>query len=243
MNEKIFFFHNPKAGGSSLTHLMRSRIPAENCCPLIENDAVQHDALSGDYSGCRGYQVYAGHYGYDIFSAVNDGHCCITNFRHPALRLISLYNFFRYTVNLPDEDLYSERFFAVLFAKTVDFRAFMLTDDPRVEVYVRNAHYRQLTNSCWSLELKDSLADACRLICDMPWYYICEYPELSLHWMRRVFRWEQATLPWENVGGDRGGRALRLSDIGSDIIDLIRAKNELDIEIYRYAVDHFLRVA
>src|ERR1700730_11586263 len=103
MSDKIFFFHNPKAGGTSLIRLLASRFPPEKHCPLIENTKVEHDGLSGDYGRFRGYDLYAGHYGRDIFSAVNDGHAWTTNFRHPVTRLISLYNFFRFIVNLPEE--------------------------------------------------------------------------------------------------------------------------------------------
>ena len=36
--EKIFFFHNPKAGGSSLRKVFEAHFPAERRCPIIEND-------------------------------------------------------------------------------------------------------------------------------------------------------------------------------------------------------------
>jgi hypothetical protein len=96
MIDKIFFFHNLKAGGTSLRFIIESRFQAEKRCPLIELNKVDHDDLCGDYARFRGYDLYAGHYGQDIFAAVNDDHSCITNFRHPATRLISLYNFFRF---------------------------------------------------------------------------------------------------------------------------------------------------
>ena len=195
MSDKIFFFHNPKAGGSSLKRIFESRFPAEKRCPLIENEKVQHEGLRGDYVRFRGFDLYAGHYGHDIFVVVNDGHSCVTNFRHPVDRLISLYNFFRFYVNLSDEELRTERFYAVLAAKSLSFERFVCADDPHVEVYVRNAHFRQLANSCWSLETVKGFKDVCRLIDGMPWYYVCEYPELSVRWMRRVFDWEMDQIP------------------------------------------------
>ena len=240
MIDKIFFFHNLKAGGTSLRHIIESRFQAEKQCPLIELNKVDHDVLSGDYGRFRGYDLYAGHYGQDIFAAVNDDHSCITNFRHPATRLISLYNFFRFKVNYPDEELHTDRYYAVLLAKTVSFESFVSADDPRVDIYVRNAHFRQLTNSCWSLETTKEIDDVFRLIDRMPWYYVCEYPDLSLHWMRRVFDWDVDQMPMENVTGRQGGRATSLSTLDYYTYMIIHKKNELDVSIYRYAVDRFL---
>jgi hypothetical protein len=134
MIDKIFFFHNLKAGGTSLRFIIESRFQAEKRCPLIELNKVDHDDLCGDYARFRGYDLYAGHYGQDIFAAVNDDHSCITNFRHPATRLISLYNFFRFKVNLSDEELRTERYYSVLLAKSVSFERFVSADDPRVDV-------------------------------------------------------------------------------------------------------------
>jgi hypothetical protein len=240
MNGKIFFFHNLKAGGTSLRLIIESRFEAEKTCPLIELNKVDHDDLRGNYARFRGYDLYAGHYGQDIFAAVNDNHSCITNFRHPATRLISLYNFFRFKVKLSDEELRTERYYAVWLAKAVSFESFVSADDPRVDVYVRNSHFRQLTGSCWSLESSNHANGVFRFIDRMPWYYVCEYPDLSLLWMRRAFSWDVDQMPRENVTGRRGGRATSLSTLDDRTHRIIRSKNELDFALYRYAVDRFL---
>jgi len=240
MINKIFFFHNLKAGGSSLRLIIESRFQEEKRCPLIELNKVDHDYLCGDYGRYRGYDLYAGHYGQDIFATVNDDHCCITNFRHPASRVISLYNFFRFKVNLPDEELHTERYYAVLLAKSVSFESFVSADDPRVDVYIRNSHFRQLTHSCWSLEATSKVDRVLRFIDRMPWYYVCEYPDLSLLWMRRVFNWDVDQVPRENVTGDGGGLATSLSTLDDRTHRIIRLKNNPDFALYRYAVDRFL---
>jgi hypothetical protein len=240
MSGKIFFFHNPKAGGTSLISLLASRFPPEKHCPLIENTKVEHDGLSGDYARFRGYDLYAGHYGRDIFAAVNDGHAWITNFRHPATRLISLYNFFRYTVNLPEEELRTDRFYAVRFAKSENFGKFVSSDDPRVEVYVRNWHFRQLADSCWSLEITNRFDEVHRFIDAMPCYFVCEYPEASVCWMRRALNWDLGGPPQENVTGGHGGLALSLSRLDDLTYSIICKNNDLDFAIYQYAVARLL---
>jgi hypothetical protein len=163
MTEKIFFFHNPKAGGYSLRKVFESHFPTETQCPIIENDKVGHEQLSGEYARFRGYDYY----GRDIFEAVNDGHWCVTNFRNPLARLISLYNYFRFDVKSSDEELRTERFHAVAFAKSVSFEEFVSSGDPHIDVYVRNAHFRQLANSCWALETTKEFDDVCRFVDEM----------------------------------------------------------------------------
>jgi hypothetical protein len=240
MTGKIFFFHNPKAGGSSLRRVFESHFCRDKQCPIIENDKVGHERLRGEYAPFRGYDYYAGHYGHDIFHAVNNGHRCVTNFRNPLARLISLYNFFRFNVKLSEEELGTERFCAVAFAKSVSFAEFVSSDDPNVEVYVRNAHFRQLANSCWALETTKEFGDVCQFVDEMPWYYICEYPEMSLAWFRRAFHWKLGQLPRENVTRAESDQAADLATLDHQIHKVILAKNDLDFALYRYAVGGFV---
>ena len=220
--------------------MLENRFPAQRRSPIIENNKIEHDKLGGNYTPFRGYDLYAGHYGYDIFAAVNDGHACITNFRHPATRLISLYNFFRFNVILPDQELRTEQYYAVRLAKSVSFEEFVFADDPRVEVYLRNWHFRQLSYSCWSLEITKQFEDVRRFVEEMPWYYVCEYPELCVRWLRRELKWDANLFPRENVTGDKEGQRVSLCTLDDHRYDMIRKKNDLDFTLYHYAVDRLL---
>jgi Sulfotransferase family len=236
MTGKIFFFHNPKAGGVSLRRVFESHFRPEKQCPIIENDKVGHERWRGEYAHFRGYDYYAGHYGRDIFEAVNEGHRCVTNFRHPLARLISLYNFFRFTVKLSEKELGTEQFRAVAFAKSVSFEEFVSSSDPNVDVYVRNAHFRQLAHSCWALETSKEFDDVCRFVDEMPWYYVCEYPALSIEWLRRAFDWDVGHIPRENLTRAQTDQAANLATLDDRIREVIHAKNDLDFTLYRYAV-------
>jgi hypothetical protein len=240
VTDKIFFFHNPKAAGYSLRKMFETYFRTEKQCPTIENDKVGHERLRGAYANFRGYDYYAGHYGHDIFEAVNEGHWCITNFRNPLTRLISLYNFFRFNVKLSEEELRTERFRAVAFAKSVSFDEFVSSSDPHVDVYVRNAHFRQLANSCWALETTKKIDDVYRFVDEMPWYYVCEYPEMSIAWLRRAFDWNLDHLPRENVTRIQSDQAADLATLDDRIQKVILAKNDLDFALYRYAVGRLL---
>lgn len=240
MIDKIFFFHNPKAGGYSLRRVFETHFRTEKQCPMIENDKVGHERLRGEYAQFRGYDYYAGHYGHDIFEAVNDGHSCVTNFRNPISRLISLYNYFKFNVNLSEEELRTERFRAVAFAKSVSFAEFVSSNDPNVDVYVRNAHFRQLANSCWSPATTKELDDVYWFVDEMPWYYVCEYPEMSIAWLRRAFGWNPGHIPRENVTRAQSDQAANLATLGHRIQKVILGKNDLDFALYRFAVRRFV---
>jgi hypothetical protein len=169
MTKRISFFHNPKAGGTSIRRAIEEHYPNIKQSALIENDIGDHAKLAGDYSGFRGYEFYAGHYGRDVFEAVNDGHICITNFRHPVTRLLSLYNYFRHVVRLDARQLLHDRFHAVAAARAVSFKDFLEDDDPRVTVYTCNQHFRQLTGSPWSVSDCNDLESAIRFVDQMSW--------------------------------------------------------------------------
>jgi hypothetical protein len=201
---------------------------------------VDHDELHGDYARFQGYDLYAGHYGRDIFSVVNNGHRSVTNFRHPATRLLSLYNYFRFNVKLSDKELRTDRYYAVRLAKCDDFKSFVSTDDPRVKVYVRNSHFRQLANSCWSLKTAKKLRDVCQFVDSMAWYYICELPEISVFWFLRVFNCTLDEMPRSNLTGNHGGQATTLATLDDSTCRAIYRENELDFALYRHAVERLL---
>lgn len=228
---KVFFFHCPKAGGTSIRSALAAAIPQELISPIIENDAVGH-ASQSDYRSFRGYHLYAGHYGRDIFDAVKDGHLAITNFRHPVARIVSLYNFFRDQVALDPAQLAEERYTAVRFAKEHDFRAFVACDDPRVTVYTRNQHARQLTQSPWENDAS-RLARARRAVLGMACYYVCEYPDLSTMWLRDALG--LAAIGSENRTTLHGG-SIDVATLDREVVEKICRDNADDLDLYLLAV-------
>ena len=222
---KVFFFHCPKAGGTSLRKALERDTPQNLISPIIENDSAGHKAQS-NYDGFRGYHLYMGPYGKDIFDQVNDGHVTITNFRHPASRIVSLYNFFRDQVTMSPEMLNEETYYAVKFAKENDFQAFITSDDLKLTVYTRNQHVRQLTRSPWENGPGD-LDQAQRLVRDMPCYYVCEYPDLSALWLRE--RLGLKDLPYENKTNETD-QSIRVAGLDPGTIEEICRINSEDLQ-------------
>lgn len=232
MNQ-LFFLHNPKAAGSSLIELLSALYPPARVCPLIENNKADHDQNRGDYSRFKGFDLYVGHYGADIFRAVRDAHVPITSFRHPADRLFSLFRFWR-DLNLPLTELAVDRNEPVALARAQSFTEFALSDHPALRVHNENYHFRQLSNSGWDLGITRSMADVVAFIDTMPWFLVVEHMDLSMRWAKDVFGWDPSSMPMTNARPHANSKEIaELESIREEIVK----RNALDYELYLRATD------
>lgn len=237
MVEQLFFFHNPKAGGTSVVDALSRLFADERRCPRIENDATEHALRAGRYESFRGYDFYAGHYGADIYQAVGGRMPAATNFRWPVDRVVSVYRYFRHVVEISDEQARDPRFRAVSLAKRLSLDDFVTCDDPAVVLHTYDHHFRQLTGSGWSPVYGQDMASARALIDRMAWFYVCEHPYESLDWADAVF-------------GGRIGRVERLNvtqaeDTAEAVLSRrayrqLLAQNQKDMAIYQYALGRLL---
>jgi hypothetical protein len=236
----LFFFHNPKAGGSSLRVILTSMYGQDRSCPVDPEDPHLRKATADGFKAMRGFDLYMGHYGYDMYRAIDSGHAAITNFRHPAARLASLYNYFRFAVHPTPEELASSTFTAVRTAKSSSFEDFALSDDPRVAMYTCDHHFRQLANSPWSMATARSERDVSELIAAMPWFYVCEFPDASYLWARSALGWRLDKVRRDNITGAEGGESATILGMSDLLYARIMARNARDLAIYRLAVDRLI---
>lgn len=210
--------------------------------PLVENTEPSFRRNGGDYSAFRGYRYYGGHYGSNVFDAVNAGHDCITNLREPDSRLLSLYNYFRVDVEIPEDPSLYETFHAVRFAQNVDFHTFVASEDPLVEVYTRNHHARQLSGSAWDVASIGDLSQAIALIDRMRWYYVCEEPALSWRWAQEAFGGLLPPIPRDNVTSRAKGGREAVASMSDETRRVILEKNRLDEALYAHALQRLHEV-
>jgi len=235
-DRRLFFFHNPKAGGTAVGHALEAMFAPELRCPLIENTERDHERHAGNYLPFRGYRYYGGHYGRDIFRAVDAGHAAVTNFRDPVARLRSLYTYYRCVVKLPQDANLLDDLYPVAFAQSHDFDKFIATADPRIEIHTRNYHVRQLTGSAWSPGSIGDLDQALAFVDLMPWYYVCELPGLSQIWGQHVFGDGFAPIARVNVTGVATGHPAATTR------RLIEDKNALDRALHAFATRKLRRL-
>ncbi|WP_341987487.1 hypothetical protein [Azorhizobium sp. AG788] len=236
IESRLFYFHNPKAGGTSVRHAIEALFSDGDIAPLVENTEPGFRRNGGDYSAFRGYRYYGGHYGSNIFDAVNDGHDCVTNLRKSDSRLLSLYNYFMVDVEIPDDPSLYEQFHAVRFAQTVDFHTFVASEDPLVEVYTRNHLVRQLSGSAWDVRSTGDLSQAAAMIDRMRWFYVCEEPALSWRWAQDAFGGLLPPIARDNVTSRAKGGRVAVTSMSDETRAVILAKNTLDTALYDYAL-------
>jgi hypothetical protein len=235
----IFFFHNPKAGGTSLRHLLERPFRAQQICPDIEDGPIVHETVAGQFAALDGYKLYRGHYGRDIYACVSsraETLLTASNFRHPVSRIVSLYNYFRNMVQVDEQTLCEPRYAAVQLAKRLDFARFIASEDPIVQLYIENFHYRQLTHSGWRPAISGDLDEACDFIDHMAWCYVCEFPDLSLRWAREAFGLEVQGMPIYNRTAAKD-QTITALDVDRRTYRAICDRNGLDLAIYRHAID------
>jgi hypothetical protein len=236
----LFFFHNPKAGGSSLKLILASMYAPDRICPIDETDPFQRRAAAEGYRAMQGFDLYVGHFGHDLYRAVETGHAPITNFRHPATRLVSLYNYFRFVVQVAPEYLEGPDLAAIRLAKSASFEDFVLCDDPQVAMYTCDHHFRQLANSSWSMASTRSEREVADLIAAMPWFYVCELPDASYLWARWALGWRLDRVERANVTMVEQDAPASILAMPDALVRKIAARNPRDMAIYRMAVGRLI---
>jgi len=234
---KLFFFHNPKAGGTSVVDALNRLFPEERRCPRIENDATEHAERAGRYEAFRGHDFYAGHYGYDIYRAVDPQIPAATNFRWPVDRVVSVYRYFRHVVALTGDQARDPRFRAVSLAKRLSLDDFVTCDDPAVVLHTYDHHYRQLTGSGWSPLYEQDVAAAQALIERMVWFYVCEHPFESMAWADSAFEGRVASVQRLNVTRAEDTAEVML---GAKAYSQLVSQNQKDVALYQYALGRLL---
>ena len=231
---KIFFLHNPKAGGASIRLLLHRASKGGTMAPLFMNAPEDYRSNRTALTNLRGYDLYFGHYGYEVFQVVNDGHALVTNFRDPVRRIYSLYRYWRHNVldtvlhQLMDQDA-----FVVRLAKQKSFSEFIRVNDGNLLCYISNFHFRQIHRTGWLNYpcTKNAELMVRRRIRTMPWFYISETPEASMSLFRLAFPdVEDIDIPFQNASlGDQ--KAIDAKDV-----DHLISLNQLDYGIYGYAI-------
>lgn len=235
-----FFFHNPKAGGTALREALSRYFAPREIAPCVDLTPEVYGPPEESVL-TPGHRLYMGHYGYDLYRTVAEDHMLVTNFRHPAGRVLSLYNYFRQSV--PDGPAMQSRpeYFAVRLARVASFDDFVASEDPRVITYTSNHHFRQLASSGWSLSVNRTFDDVCQLIDDMAWYYVCEYPVLSMRWARAALKAPDFAIGSANVTPAAPEVTADLLGISQETFSRILQINDLDLGIYAHGLARFFQ--
>ena len=182
----------------------------------------------------KGFDVYFGHCGYDIYQNVRDGHSLVTNFRDPIQRIHSIYRYWRFNVSSDALGrLHPDDAQVVRLAQVMPFGEFIRSDNRDVDLYISDFHFRQLYRSGWVKTKKSRWAKwiVKRRIRAMPWFYIAETPQASATLLGNLFPDKpDLSIPVENRS--RG----TVEPVSEADAKHIIGMNLLDYYIYGYAL-------
>ena len=230
---KIFFLHNPKAGGSTIRKLISDSSPGRKICPNFSNSPNSDDYRDDNIDYYSTFDLFFGHWGYNIISKIDNNGIIISNFREPANRIYSLYRYWKYNVNLNDlNDLNENDYMCVKFSKIYNFSDFIRLDNKELNLYIKNFHSRQLYCCGWeNLDLNDHALDVIKYrIKKMPWFWMTENPEYSMLLFRKAFpQFQHASLGHENVSSGPYAKILDKD------LNYLKSLNYWDYQVYAYA--------
>jgi hypothetical protein len=235
-DDKLYFLHIQKTAGTALMeHIQLFFARAE----IVS----WHSELQNTIDDLYAYRLYIGHAGYKFLDKFhNIKPLWMTLLRHPVDRVISHYYFL---LQLYNQDIENNR-------PTTQLRK-LVTDSSNLHDFITNSriHFHnvqvsylyqhgqggfQNTEQDMPPNVLDIVKD--RLINECAFLGITDRYDDSIALLHYTFGWRPYLMKRQkrvNVTKDRP----KINEVDSKIIDLIIEQNQLDIELYNFAVDLF----
>jgi hypothetical protein len=222
-SERYLFVHVPKTGGTSLLHVFRSILGPQAVSPAI---GAHFDEI--DVPAIAAYRMIVGHFRFDQIRHF-PGRRLLTFLRDPVDMVLSKYYFYRASDEIHHPDI------ALCHRHTLE----ELLERGGMETrFLRNCYVRQFAATAPAIDIPggaDLKLAAERLAsCD----FVGLLAELAdaMDLMSYTFAWPPVNaVPESNVTSKRKS----VAELGRDIVRKIESQNELDRELYRYAVNLF----
>ncbi|MBD1381914.1 sulfotransferase family 2 domain-containing protein [Metabacillus arenae] len=214
-NDKtLIYLHIPKTGGQTLKATIKRNYPKDKTWRFHKDGKTAELIRKADQ-----YICLIGHRNFGIHRYLNKPYTYITMLRDPIDRVISIYY---YLLRSPGHNLYDK-------VKDISFEDFVLDDKFRRQtenlqtLFISGKSSKELSIAKHNLKNYFSVVG------------IMERFDESLFLMSQEFGWKNINYKKKNVTKNRPAK----EDFSEKIIDKLKEKNELDIELYEYGKELF----
>lgn len=223
----IIFMHIPKTAGTTFRQ-------------IIEREYSQIAYAYGGYKKeCKNLKEYTeskvkelqciiGHIPFGVHGYYNRDFHYITLLRNPVERVISLYYYCLQHKNLPNRDIGLEKYLSNYYKQACNLQTKFLSrdvstaDKMSIEEFVK-----------YKTDIKPDLSKA---INNLERYFtvgVSDFFAESLSLISTELRWYNTDYKNKNVNSQRP----RQTEVSAKIIELVKEKNSLDMELYHYACE------
>ena len=223
-DEQLCFIHIPKTAGTTLTSLLNSKFHQSKICPA----EVWSEIVDIPREELAQYQLFRGHFFYDIGDLLPRKPVYITMLRHPIERVISGYEFMRRNVPTRTEALLNHH-----KAKTMSLMEYVSDlDNPSMA----NSQTRHLSLSSHKDDPEKWLAVAKQHLSEFACFGLVERFQDSMALLSYTFGWNPLA-EYSNLM--IGSRKLKQDQLEPEVIEMIARRNSLDLDLYNYAQELF----
>lgn len=223
-DEQLCFIHIPKTAGTTLTSLLNSKFHQSKICPA----EVWSEVVDIPREELAQYQLFRGHFFYDIGDLLPRKPVYITMLRHPIERVISGYEFMRRNVPTRTEALLNHH-----KAKTMSLMEYVSDlDNPSMA----NSQTRHLSLSSHKDDPEKWLAVAKQHLSEFACFGLVERFQDSMALLSHTFGWNPLA-EYSNLM--IGSRKLKQDQLEPEVIEMIARRNSLDLDLYNYAQELF----
>jgi hypothetical protein len=225
--DRYIFNHIPKTGGISFLEICRYNLAASEVSPHL----VEDEALLGPSERYERYRLIAGHFSIPAHARFSAGRYSMTLLRDPIRRIVSTYTFWR---AVPEINPLTAK------AKELPFSGFVryFMDSPIVIQSPFTHHFAVIGKDfpCDPADPCALLAAAKRNLAAFDFIGICEEFECSTRLLCAELGW-RLPVPFPHL--NRSGSENALADIDEGTMEILRDRNQLDFELYRYGCSLF----
>ncbi|MGJ3254661.1 MAG: hypothetical protein ACFE0J_26540 [Elainellaceae cyanobacterium] len=234
-DEQLCFIRVQKTGSSTLTSIVDSKFHVDR---IWSPPPYKLPLPSTPPADLESYDLFRGHFGYDIRNFLPKKPIYITMLRHPIQRVISLYKFYSRRPDHPDSSMASK------VATSSSIEDFVRSPIPQVRARTSNCQAHQIASGFWDDNLTDLLtmpdADLLALakehLDQFAFVGLTERFNESILLLSYVFGWYPG-LEYQSLRVSSSGS--HLSEINPDLVALISDYNSVDLQLYDYAQTWF----